>query len=123
MNGESLGPSGTIKLPQLNQRIIRYLSDVGAFVIDWMMSQQEVVGRSCIVINGSTRGTPCMMSHAPSLRTRSQGQNKRHFMEYTEKIVLQITGLAQVQWNFNNFSIQYSYKIQSKHGLYIFVRQ
>ena len=97
--------------PKLNQKRIRYLSNVGAFVIGWMIMQQEVVGLSCIVINGSTRGTPCMMSHAPSLRTRSQGQNKRHFMEYTEKIVLQITGLAQVQWNFNNFSIQYSYKI------------
>ena len=113
MNGESLGPRQIIRIPQLNQKMIRYLSDVGAFVIDWMMSPLEVVGRSCIVINGSTRGTPCMMSHAPSSRTRLQGQKRRHFMEYTEKIVLQITGLAQVQWTFNNFSIQYSYKITS----------
>ena len=81
--------------PKLNQKRIRYLSNVGAFVIGWMMMRQEVVGLSCIVTNGNSIGTP-IMSHAPSLRTRSRVQKRRHFMKFTEKIALQITGAAQV---------------------------
>ena len=102
MNGEGLGPWHIMRSPKLNQKKIRYLSNVGVFVIGSMMIRQEVVDLSYNVTNGNTRGTP-MTSHAPSLRTHSTVQKRQHSMKFTEKIALQITGIAQVQWTFNNF--------------------
>ena len=104
MNGEGLGPWHIMRSPKLNQKKIRCLSNVGLFVIGSMMIRQEVVDLSYNVTNGNTRGTP-MTSHAPSLRTHSRVQKRRHFMKHTEKIALRITGAAQVEKTLNIFYI------------------